>query len=476
MINHTRSNDIGRRSYLLASGAACLSALAGCVGGIGGGSNGGDSLLLDGPVADWEKPKPMAQRIVGDTWTAPEFNDENVADEISYFNLGSMKNDPATAWWHDLLEKKTGIKTTPITVPSKNATSKITTVLSGQSDSPAFMQVDWQMYMDFVEPGYFEPVDQIWSKDVYEYFPPAFKENYVTGVDNTLEGAHNYMSVAIAEGSFQNYRPNFLEELGFDRDFLKRPTWADVREVCEEAKAQNKNYQGYVWYGGGNRYPSYPWMFKVWSQGASIVQDDGTVLFNSEAGRKALRWQVQLIEEGLVPDVTQYGQGGPEDLFLGNRVVSYVGGSKMIPKALEAFGSEGYQLGLPAKAEGGTHATYLGTDCICINRFAPAPKKRAAMIYFDGARSAVAGAREFSEEGNMPANTQAWDHEFVQGVPFTEITKQAIQNAQAELWPSQIETIEVLVTQLQRAWSGQASTEEALEAAQQEVDNILEQN
>lgn len=474
--------------------AAGMAGLAGCTGNQNtptpaGGGNDGNGQAKGGTAntlgsldfVSLNEPKPVAERITGPEWTPPEFEKNAVADKVKYFNLGSMKHDPATAWFQDKVQKRTGITVEPIVVPSKRATPKITTVLSSRSDSPTMMQIDRQMYMDFVEPGWLEPVDKLWTADddTFDYFPAAYKKEFFTDIDVTLDGSHSYMSVAISEGSVRNYRPDLLKELGFPKDFLKRPTWEEVREVCEEAKAQNKDYYGHVWYGSGVRYPSYPWMLKVWSQGETIVQD-GEVIFNSDAGVKALRWQRQLIEEKLVPDVLQYGQGGPEDLFLGDGVVGYVGGSKMIPLALKQLGDAGekYSLGLPAKhGSNGNHSTFLGTDTLCINRFAPPEKKKAALIYMDGTRSAEASAQEFVQEGNMPTNSAAWDLDVVQNeVPFGEIPKEAIQNAREGLWPRQIQTIEALVPELQAAWAGQKKPRKALDDAQEAVDEILRQN
>ncbi len=467
---------INRRRFVKAASTAGIAGIAGCVGG---NSNDGQS---QSSWANWSKPESIGDRISGEKYVPPEFDQDKVSDGFEYFNLGSMKHDPATKWFYERFSERTGIDVSPIIVPSKQASGKVTTVLSSQSKSPAVMQVDRQMYLDFVEPGWLEPVDDLWDESAYEYFPRAFKEEFVTDIDASRDGEHIYMSVAIAEGSLQNYRPDLLQELGFEADFLKRPTWSDIREVCEEAKSQSKDYHGYVWYGGGVRYPSYPWMLRVWSQGEDIVKDDGTVVVNSEAGVNALEEQVNLIEEGLVPDVLQYGQGGPEDLFLADKVVSYVGGSKMIPLALEELGAPGeaYDLGLPAKADNnGEHATFIGTDCLCINRYAPEEKKRAAKVYLDGARSAEAEAQEFIQEGNMPANSAAWDiveQEQEEITHFKDIVQESIQNAREGLWPRQIQTIEQsIVPNLQKAWGGSMKPKAALDDAQEMIDGVLNQ-
>lgn len=505
MPDDTTSGEDGRtganrRTFLRGLGVATTLTLAGCSGdGGGGGSNGsggqggssggdggdGGSTSTPGPsgtLGEWSldvnAPDPVYDRITGAEWTPPEYDDGEVASEIERMNLGGMENDPATGWYEDYFQEATEITSTPVTVPSADAVSKMRTLLSSQSESPALMQISQEFFMDFVAQGWLEPVDELWTEEAYEPFPPYFQNQLTTDVDQSLDGEHTYISVAISEAHGLNYNPAVLEELGFPTDFYDGATWSDIREVCEEASSHSGDYHGWVWYGSGNRYPVYPWLRQTWSRGGSFVQDDGTVVLNNDAGVAALEWQSQMIADGLLPDVMQYGEGGPADLFLGGNLAGFGGSIGISALALEEWGedTDQYDVALLPRGENGEHVSYMNTDFLALNRFAPPEKKRAGMIYMDGGRSAIASAQEYDQEGNYPANTTAWDHELLADAKFKEIAKEIGETAKVELWPNQIETYDALVSRLQEAWLGNVSPQEALDSAQADVDDILDQN
>jgi multiple sugar transport system substrate-binding protein len=472
-----------RREVLRLAGAVSLMGVAGCMGsgqnsGNGGGAQKGPAGTLGSWSFDVNSPKPVGERITGPEWTAPKYDKNAVANEISHFNMGSMKHDPASVWWHKYVEEKTGIKPKAVVIPSRNAVSKMTTLLSSGSKEPALLQLSQEFLMGFLQNGWLEPVDELWPDEAYEYFPPYYQTQLNTGLDVSLEGEHIYTSTAISEGHALNYNPSLLKDLGFPADFYTKSTWADVREICEEAKSQSKDYFGYVWYGKGNRYPAYPWLVHVWSYGGSIVQDDGKVVVNSKEGVKALAWQRQMIDDGLVPDVMQYGQGGPQDLFLGQRLIGFVGGTDMMALAFEQWGEDTnkYAMGLAPKGKNGERASYMNTDYLVINRNAPAKKKRAGMVYMDGARSAIASAYEWEKEGNFPSNAAAWELDILKDAKYRDIAQKLTKTTRVELWPHQIQTYSALITQLQKCWLGQKSPQTALDAAQKKIDNILNQN
>lgn len=466
--------------------AAGATSLTGCLGGDGGGSGGGGGGGGDGgpsgTLGDWSldinSPDPVLDRITGAEWTPPEYDEEEVASGFERMNLGGMQNDPATGWFEDYFDEATGITSTPVTVPSADAVSKMRTLLSSRSESPALMQISQEFFMDFVEQGWLEPVDDLWSDEAYEPFPPYFQNQLTTDIDQSLDGEHTYISVAISEAHGTNYNPSVLEELGFEPDFYDGATWADIREVCEEAAAQSDDLHGWVWYGSGNRYPVYPFLRQAWSRGGTFVQDDGTVVLNNDEAVTALEWQSQMIADGLLPDVMQYGEGGPADLFLGGGLAGFGGSIGLMGLAHEEWGedTDRYNMALLPRGESqDEHVSYMNTDFLALNRFAPPEKKRAAMVFMDGGRSAIASAQEYDQEGNYPANTQAWNHELLSDANYKETAQRIGETAKVELWPKQIETYDALVTELQEAWLGQKSAQDALDDAQSQVDNILEQ-
>jgi multiple sugar transport system substrate-binding protein len=477
------TDSISRREVLGLGSSIGLLSLTGCISSLPG--QGGDSDQTGGPagtLGEWSldinSPDQVTKRINGAEWMPPAYDENAVASDFQHMNLGAMKNDPATAWWHDYFNQNTGMSTESVIVPSTDAVSKMRTLLSSGSSSPAVLQISQEFLLSFVAQGWLEPVDELWTDEVYESFPPYFKDEATTGVDPSIEGEHTYVSVGIAEGHGLNYNPAVLEELGFPADFYAKPTWSDVREVCEEAKSR-EGYYGWVWYGKGNRYPVYPWLRQTWSRGGDIVRDDGRVVVNGDASVATVEWQQQMIEENLVPDPLQYATGGPADLYLGEGLAGFVGGLGMIGLLRKQWGddfTEQYDVGLPPKSPNGERISYMNTDFLTINRAAPPDKKRAAMVYMDGARSAIASAHEYDMEGNFPTNLNAWELDLLDDAKFKEKAQQIGDIAEAELWPNQIETFTVLISHLQAAWLGKESPQAALDAAQSEIDEIMGQN
>ena len=505
--------DLSRRNFVRLAGVGIVG-LAGCSGeggdGTDGGSGGGntdtdggsdsggetessdggstDSGGPGGPAngqagthtawdVDWYAPEPMLDRINGEEWIPPEFNSDQVNGDINYFNLGSMEFDPATAYGIEAVNERAGLSVEPTVVPSQRAVPKTTTALSARSETPTAFQVDRQYYMSLVQPGWLEPVDELWPDEVVNEFPAAWEEDFYTDVDATLDGEHIYGSHAVAEGFFLHHRADYLEQLGFPKDFLVEPTWEDLEEVCRETQSADVDFAPYVWQGAGPRSPPTWWIVKTRSQGRDIIQDNGRVLFNSEEGRRALRWQRQLVEEGLVPNPLEFSTGNGADLFLQGGLLAYELGGKLMASSLETYepGSQ-YQLGLPPRATEGPdpyHASAILEDLICINRFAPEEKKRAAMVYLDAGRSAEFDREEWVQEGNMPANPAAFEQ--LEDAPFFDVLDQGLRNAKDEIWPSQIQTINALSEQLQQAWGGEKAPQAALEDAQAEVDAVLDQ-
>lgn len=489
-----RVESSDRRKFLEWLGVGTVVGVAGCMGSDGGSGNGGSgdggsgdggsgdggSGSTNGPSGtlgswsvDWESPEPMLDRVNAEEWIPPDFDESQIDSKLQQTNSGGMSNDPATAYGHKAMKERAGIEITPIEVPSDRLSPKTTTVLSSRAKEPTLLQVPIDFYMDLVQPGFLEPTDDIWTEEMYNAFPDSYRQSFTTGIDSTIDGEHIYGSHTIAEGFFLHSRTDFLEEMGFPADFLKRPTWSDLREVAEEAK--NKEYWGYSWVGAGPRSPPRWWQMKVESQGGQIVQDDGTVVFNSPEGVRALEWQKKLIDDKLVPNPTQYADAGNADLFLQNRLVAYETGADLMRSAEESIGFDNYQLGAPPKADEGPeprHAAQTQTDLICINRFSTPEKKRAAMIYLDANRSAEFDTEEWVQEGNMPSNPKSIENI---DSPFNETLGFVMDIATDTVWPQQIQTLTTLSEELQQVYANRKTPKEALDAAQETVDGILNQ-
>lgn len=483
-----------RRQALKLVMLATSTGLAGCMGGDQSSDGGGNENLPENVLSqddwgiDWNSPAPANERLTGEDWTPPEITTDAIADSISHTNSGGMQNDPATAFTNKQVTEKTGIEVTPIEVPSPRLKVKTLTPLSSGSPSPTLFHVNRSMYMDFVEPGWLQPLDDIWwnAEGVGDILPGNYAEDppgsYVTDLDSTMDGSHLYGSHWTAEGFFMHYRPDLLEELGFERNLFDGVNtdydWSDCLEVWRAAKNELDMY-GYVWIGGFPRH-AVRWFFAhTLQQGGKILQDDGKVVFDSNEALEALKFERLLLEEELVPNVLELGQGSATDVFLNGDALSFDYGGDVRNAAVERIGPEEEMvaMGLPPKADRGPdpwHATFTVEGLLVMNRFAPPEKKRAGAIVMDGNRAANANIEEFLQEGNVPVNTSAVE-QIQDQTAYTHVLSEWAKTSVDPLWPRQLQTMNALASELQAAWGFEKSAEEALSQAQAAVDDILYQ-
>ena len=482
-------------------------------GGGGGGGSGSKSLLSkeDWNFVDWNKPKPITERLTAgkpEAWTAsngpktvegvrgpklsvgwipPEYDKKQVASSISHTNSGGVSGDPATVWTNMMFEEHTGIKVNLIEVPSPRLKQKTLTPLSSKSKKPVLFNINRQMYMDFVEPGWLEPLDNYWHETdgVLDIMPDLYGKDggFTTGLDSSMEGEHVYAGHYTSQGHFMHYRPDVLEELGFDPNLFNGVKtdydWSDCYEVFKAAKEQKDMY-GFVWVGKTPRHAVRWWITDVLAQGGKIVQEDGTVVFNSKEGREAARWEQKLVQEGLTPNILEMAQGAAIDSFLSGDTLAITHGGKVRASALEALGPEGekYAMGLPPKADRGPdpwHATLQVEGLFIVNRFAPPEKKKAALLYLDAQSAAVSHVQEFVMEGNMASNTKAFNA-LQSRTKYADVLRRWAEIAVEPLWPRQLQTQNALAVELQRVWGGEKDVKPALEDAQAKVDKILNQD
>jgi ABC-type glycerol-3-phosphate transport system substrate-binding protein len=443
----------------------------------------------DWDFVDWNAPQPAAQRLSStEDWTPPEFDDSNVSSgPIQWTNSGGVDGDPATMFTAEMLKEKLDIEATPIAVPSPRLQVKNLTPLSAKSAEPLMFHLNRQMYMDFVEPGWLEPLDPFHNdaEGIDDYYPGPYKSgsgSLWTDVDSTMDGEHIYGALWTAGGHFMHYRPDFLEELGFQRDLFDGVNtdydWSDCLEVWRAAREQ-KDIYGFTWHGKTPRFAVRWWMADVLAQGGQIVSDDGQVQVDTPEAREAVEWEKQLMEENLVPNVLEMTQGTAIEQFLNGDTLSITHGGKVYNSALDRIGKEGEKvgMGIPPKADRGPdpwHATLTVYATLVMNRFAPTENKRAGLLFMDAQRAAVSEVQEFLMEGNMPQVTPAFE-QMQEETQYAHVMKAWAENSVDPMWPRQLQSQNIIGEELQQAWGGQKETDVALKDAQAAVDDILYQ-
>lgn len=493
-----------RRQAMKLAALAMGTGLAGCTGTdnqettTSGDSGGGEQSANlpeevlspnDWDFVDWNQPQPAAERLSPtEGWTAPEYDEEQISGPIQWTNSGGIDGDPAyTFTANELFQPETGIQASPIEVPSPRMRVKILTPLSSRTPEPLLLHMNRQMYMDFVEPGWLEPLDRFHTdaEGMADFYPGIFQSDSQlwTDIDSTMEGSHIYGTPWEAGGHFMHYRPDFLEELGFERDLFDGVNtdydWSDCLEVWRAAK-EEKDIYGFVWHGSTPRFAVRWWMTDILAQGGEIVSDDGEVLVDSEESRQAVEWEKQLIDEELVPNPVELDQGTAIDTFLNGNALSITHGGKVYNSALDRIGNEGEQVafGLPPQADRGPdpwHATLTVYATLTMNRFASPEKKKAGLLFMDAHRTATVYVQHFLMEGNMPLVTPAFDR-MQEETQFAHVLREWAETSTDPMWPRQLQTQNIIGEELQQIWTDQKSIDDGLTAAQEAVDDVLYQD
>lgn len=469
-------SDLSRRDFLKKGAASGVALTA--LGSLSNLSAFASSHL---PTVGWDAPTPMVDRITADQWVPPE-GYEQVAEMIDkplqVFNMGGMKFDPATAENQEAFYKRTGIKVDPIEVPSPVALPKETTALSSRSPQPVLMQASAELYLGFIEPGWLEPTCELWNDDVFEHFSKSWKNDFQTDVDSTRDVNCVYGTCAIDELQMVHWRKDLLREAGLDPMDYYRPTWDDIMEIGEALEGTDR----FVFSVNGQpaRYAPQSFIPAVYAQGGSLWED-GNLVFNSDVGVAALEFLVTLVEKGYMPSPGTTDQSDVSQNFLAGKSVGAFHGTKLMAQAYEELNPADYLMALPFKANQGPDpqpANLEFPDMLTINTFAPEERKLAAKIYADFRRSREAQVREFLLETNFPAIDTAFDDPEVASSKYAthaDTMKQGIKYAYSGIFPRFNAIADNLGTNLGNAFAGKVSAQEALDKAQNYVDDVLGQ-
>lgn len=417
-------------------------------------------------------------------WEPPEGWDETAAanvDQLTYLNAGSLRYDPAMAATQALFEDRTGIDMEILPIPGNQARPKLRATLSaGESTPQIFVSTPMDlMWTTFVQNGYLQPVDPLYSDEEMWDIYPSWVQNAYTRNGQVWGG------LMLTMGSLHHVHPHMLREQGVDSSTIDRivqgnGTWDDL-ETC---MAAFEGTDAYAWgYRAGSQsqlLQDYKEMF--YQAGGQIVQD-GRVVYDQEPARFALKKMIEWRNKGWVPEsVINYTQGDLTDGFMNEDLAMVPVFGDLVPIAVEKYGtdSDKYQPAVPLKggsdAPNPTRAGVNTPTSFCVNPHAPVEEKLAALLWLDMRASATIGWYEYAIEGNNPFTkstfTQAQE---TNSVPHSNIRQEALQYAQVEFYPQQAALNNNLTSELQLALAGEKSAEQALSDAQSYADNILAQ-
>jgi multiple sugar transport system substrate-binding protein len=511
-------NRLNRRNLLKLTGTGVAASLAGCTGGLGGGGGGGSSedfmaaaqeLGLDenyearriGAADDWpiEARRDVPDRqndttwtnseafqsaVENDVWAPPEGWDDTAAGDVETLTIlnhgaANMEFDPATLAAHELFTEKTGIEMDVIEIGVDQANTREQQFLSSEEGSPQAFNVDGLLVPQFVQQGYLEVTDALYpDESVYDPYIPALQDLVRWDLDASREGTHTYGYPNIGEASMGHLRPDLVEEQGIDPErFQGEWSWDLLEELGEAFEGTDVN--AFAFYAGTSTYLAISFREMLFQQGGSMVQDDGTVVMNSDAAVRVVQKMKEWRDAGYVPsDVISYGEGDIVDLFSAGQVAYTTAFSDFVPRLLDEYepGAE-YQVVTPPAANAGpapTQAGLVAPNSTSINRFADTGHKLAAMLYGDLKLSYYTQWLEFAYEGNISYLQQVYDDSAENDfVTFGSDIGEAIENGVLELFPQMSSVFQQMLSPVQRALQGNVSPQDAMDQVQDFVDSEI---
>ena len=420
--------------------------------------------------APWEPPEGWQDTIAGEV------------DSIQILNHGAanMEFDPATLATHELFEERTGITIEPLEIGVDQANLREQQFLSAPEGQPQVMNVDGPLTPVFVQQGFLEQVDPLYSQEMWDAYIPALRSTVEWDINPNLEGTHQYGYPNIAEGTVGNLRPDLVEEQGLDpQQFQGDWSWDQLEELMQAF--EGTDVFGYAYYAGNPVYLFYSFRQLLYQQGGRLVSEDGTVQVDTEPARTVLQKMYEWRNNGWVPgDVIAYGEGDLVDLFLAGRLAYVDAFADFVPRALDQYEADSqYRAVVPPRANTGPNpqqASLVAPNCTAINPFADPAEKVVGLLYGDLRLSYPSQWWEFTYEGNLSFIDQVYDDASEAGVvQYGDVIGNAVDNGVTELFPQQQAIFQRLADPFQSAITGDISPQEATAQGQEFIDQALNQ-
>ncbi|RPJ11024.1 MAG: hypothetical protein EHM36_02295, partial [Deltaproteobacteria bacterium] len=116
-------------------------------------------------MIEWNKPKPVSERIGGEKYVLPDGWKEAVKGvaKIKVSNFGALEHDPATVQNAKRFEELTGIKVELLAWPEPPIVAKTVAIFAAKSQAVDVLCYDHPTtYMQMVAGGWLHPMDAMW--------------------------------------------------------------------------------------------------------------------------------------------------------------------------------------------------------------------------------------------------------------------------------------------------------------------------
>jgi multiple sugar transport system substrate-binding protein len=287
----------------------------------------------------------------------------------------------------------------------------------------------------------------------------------------------------------QEFIPSTLETIKYDEKFWGVPKQTDAgfiyyrtdqvkqfpetwQALYEEAAKQD----GIVYQGAPYEGLTVDFLELAFAAGGKVLSDDGKKAeINSPENLKALQFMVDGIKNGAAKKaVTTYMEEEARRSFEAGRATFMRNWPYAFALGNEAKEVKGkFEVAPYPTFEGGGKAGILGGHNLVISAFSQNPEGSVALIDYLTAKEAI--KRDAAEYSLAPTLVETYDDpEVKKALPFSDELKQAVEQAKSRpVTPVYNGVSQAIYKNVNRALSGQAEPQAALEAAQEEIDQAL---
>lgn len=369
---------------------------------------------------------------------------------------GPYFNEVAAAF-----EAETGKKVAVEIVPWDNLLQKLTTDISGGANADLSI-IGTRWLLDFVSEGIAAPLDDLVSDEVKGRFVPAFLE------PSNMEGKLYGLPVAAsARGMY--YNTALFEKAGI----AELPdTWDELAAAAEKISALGDDIYGFGLQGKEIETDVY-FYYALWSQGGSLIEEDGTSGLDTEAAYAAAKIYKNLIDKGLTqPGVTSYSREDVQNLFKQGRVGMMITAPFLANQIKTEAPDLGYGvIAIPAGA-GGDRGTYGVTDSIIM--FENAKNKEAAAEFLEFMFRTEWRTKFDAGEGFLPVTSAVAEAPEFANDPVLKAFTGLLPDARFAPVISGWEEIAAITSDaMQTIYLGNGEIEATLNAAAERINSIL---
>jgi len=422
-----------RRRFLKVTSAAGIAGLAGCTA---------DDSASDGTT-------------VGGTTSSGD-----TADEIVFYNAGSLKYDPGTKENIKRFEDETGISVNVNEVPWNNLKTSLTTIWKNEdSKVDAFNGPTWWL-ADFVSSEWLEPIgldDGHMGK-----FPDSLTDLV------TFDG-QVYMAPEFGKWGTFVYDQQYLSEQGVDS---VPDTWDDVLSVSEQLSSDGTSGFAFTW----DNKSVFTFKQFLYQAGGQLFSDGNEPAF-VDAGLEVMDFFTKLRESGALPNgISSMGEGGVGDSFIAGEIAMAESWTPLGSRALgtDGWGEERVGSAKPPKGPE-SRATFQDTNGIAISAFSE--RKDAAKQFAEFMTTTDSSKTNMLVEGNPAVIPEVYEDSEIQNeYPswLLEDMKYNLKNAKSETYLAQPQVDDYLSEQLTPALLGDKDPEKALKDAEKNITRLYQ--